>query len=83
MPIDAPSAANTSASPTYQFNPAAPRAVARTHELIVWLLIALVGMPGGGVTVGQQLARRLDWSFVDADAVIEDAWVNPSGPSST
>ncbi|HNJ82238.1 MAG: shikimate kinase [Piscinibacter sp.] len=36
-------------------------------------LIALVGMPGGGKsTVGRQLARRLDWSFVDADAVIEE-----------
>jgi len=30
-------------------------------------------MPGGGKsTVGRQLARRLDWSFVDADAVIEE-----------
>lgn len=29
-------------------------------------------MPGGGKsTVGRQLARRLDWPFVDSDAVIE------------
>lgn len=29
-------------------------------------------MPGGGKsTVGRQLARRLDWPFVDADAVVE------------
>jgi shikimate kinase len=34
--------------------------------------IALVGMPGSGKsTVGRQLARRLDWQFVDADAEIE------------
>lgn len=34
--------------------------------------IALVGMPGGGKsTVGRQLARRLGWTFVDADFVIE------------
>jgi shikimate kinase len=36
------------------------------------LLIALVGMPGGGkTTVGRQLARRLNVPFVDSDAVIE------------
>lgn len=30
-------------------------------------------MPGGGKsTVGRQLARRLDWPFVDADALIEE-----------
>ena len=30
-------------------------------------------MPGGGKsTVGRQLARRLNWNFVDADTVIED-----------
>jgi len=29
-------------------------------------------MPGGGKsTVGRQLARRLDWPFVDSDAVVE------------
>lgn len=29
-------------------------------------------MPGGGKsTVGRQLARRLDWDFVDSDALIE------------
>jgi shikimate kinase len=34
--------------------------------------IALVGMPGGGKsTVGRHLARRIGWSFVDSDAVIE------------
>jgi shikimate kinase len=34
--------------------------------------IALIGMPGGGKsTAGRQLARRLHWSFVDTDAVIE------------
>jgi shikimate kinase len=34
--------------------------------------IALVGMPGSGKsTVGRQLARRLNWPFVDADAEIE------------
>lgn len=36
------------------------------------MLIALVGLPGGGKsTVGRQLARRLGLSFVDSDAVIE------------
>ena len=36
------------------------------------LKIALVSMPGGGKsTVGRQLARRLNWDFVDADTVIE------------
>lgn len=30
-------------------------------------------MPGGGKsTVGRQLARRLDWPFVDTDALIEE-----------
>lgn len=30
-------------------------------------------MPGGGKsTIGRQLARRLDWPFVDTDHVIED-----------
>jgi shikimate kinase len=34
--------------------------------------IALVSMPGGGKsTVGRQLARRLNWRFVDSDTVIE------------
>jgi shikimate kinase len=34
--------------------------------------IALVGMPGSGKsTVGRQLARRLNWPFVDADGEIE------------
>jgi shikimate kinase len=34
--------------------------------------IALVSMPGGGKsTVGRQLARRLDWDFIDIDSVIE------------
>lgn len=34
--------------------------------------IALIGMPGGGKsTVGRHLARRLGWSFVDSDALIE------------
>jgi shikimate kinase len=34
--------------------------------------LALVGMPGSGKsTVGRQLARRLGWPFVDADAEIE------------
>lgn len=34
--------------------------------------IAMVGLPGGGKsTIGRQLARRLAWPFVDADAVIE------------
>jgi shikimate kinase len=35
-------------------------------------IIALIGMPGSGKsTVGRQLARRLGWSFVDADTAIE------------
>ena len=34
--------------------------------------LSLVGMPGGGKsTVGRHLARRLDTTFVDTDAVIE------------
>lgn len=34
--------------------------------------ISLIGLPGGGKsTVGRQLAKRLDWSFADTDAVIE------------
>ncbi|MFT3666581.1 shikimate kinase [Piscinibacter sp.] len=40
--------------------------------------LALVGMPGGGKsTVGRQLARRLGWSFLDADAVIEERLGEP------
>jgi shikimate kinase len=36
------------------------------------LLIALVGLPGGGKsTVGRQLARRLGLPFIDSDALIE------------
>ncbi len=36
------------------------------------MLIALVGMPGGGKsTVGKHLARQLGVEFVDTDAVIE------------
>ena len=36
------------------------------------LNIALVSMPGGGKsTVGRQLARRLNWRFVDSDTEIE------------
>lgn len=36
------------------------------------MLIALVGLPGGGKsTVGKQLARRLGVGFIDSDAVIE------------
>jgi len=36
------------------------------------LVIALVGMPGGGKsTVGRQLARQLGMRFVDTDAEIE------------
>ena len=35
-------------------------------------VIALIGMPGSGKSsVGRQLARRLNWSFADADAEIE------------
>jgi len=35
-------------------------------------VIALIGMPGSGKSsVGRQLARRLDWTFVDADTEIE------------
>jgi shikimate kinase len=34
--------------------------------------IVLVGMPGSGKsTVGRQLARRLNWPFVDSDSEIE------------
>ncbi len=34
--------------------------------------LALIGMPGGGKsTVGRHLARRLDLSFIDSDALIE------------
>lgn len=34
--------------------------------------IALIGMPGSGKsTVGRQLARRLNWPFIDVDAEIE------------
>lgn len=36
------------------------------------MTIALVGMPGSGKsTAGRQLARHLDWPFVDSDAEIE------------
>lgn len=36
------------------------------------MIISLVGLPGSGKsTVGRQLARRLQWSFKDADQVIE------------
>jgi len=35
-------------------------------------VIALIGMPGSGKSsVGRQLARRLNWSFADADAEVE------------
>jgi len=35
-------------------------------------VVALIGMPGSGKSsVGRQLARRLNWGFVDADAQIE------------
>jgi shikimate kinase len=35
--------------------------------------IALVGLPGGGKsTVGRQLARRLAWTFIDADTALEE-----------
>jgi shikimate kinase len=35
-------------------------------------IIALIGMPGSGKSsVGRQLARRLNWAFVDSDAEIE------------
>ncbi len=34
--------------------------------------ISLIGLPGSGKsTVGRQLARRLQWSYTDADQVIE------------
>jgi len=34
--------------------------------------VAFVGLPGSGKsTVGRQLARRLDWAFLDTDRVIE------------
>lgn len=34
--------------------------------------IALVGLPGGGKsTIGRQLAKRLDWRFLDSDHVFE------------
>lgn len=36
------------------------------------MTISLVGLPGGGKsTVGRQLARRLNFNFLDTDAVIE------------
>ena len=35
-------------------------------------IISLLGMPGSGKsTVGRQLARRLNWPFLDSDRVIE------------
>ena len=35
-------------------------------------VIALVGLPGSGkTTVGRQLARRLQWPFIDSDHAIE------------
>lgn len=35
-------------------------------------VIALIGMPGSGKSsVGRQLARRLNWAFVDTDTEIE------------
>lgn len=35
--------------------------------------LSLIGLPGGGKsTVGRQLARRLDWAFLDSDTVIEE-----------
>jgi shikimate kinase len=45
---------------------------AAQQRLQTMAAIALVGMPGSGKsTVGRQLARRLNWAFVDADAEIE------------
>ncbi|MEO8080285.1 MAG: shikimate kinase [Caldimonas sp.] len=42
------------------------------------MLISLVGLPGvGKSTVGRRLARRLDMSFVDCDAVLEQRFGRP------
>ena len=41
--------------------------------LALTILIALVGLPGGGKsTVGRQLAKRIGVRFVDSDAVLEE-----------
>ncbi|HEY2253705.1 MAG TPA: shikimate kinase, partial [Planctomycetaceae bacterium] len=38
------------------------------------MVITLIGYRGSGkTTVAQSLAARLGWSWIDADAVIEDA----------
>lgn len=52
-------------SPTTTSRPATTRTDALT-------LISLIGLPGGGkTTTGRQLARRLNWSFADSDAFVE------------
>ena len=43
-----------------------------SHLEKVFIVLALVGMPGSGKsTVGRQLARKLGVGFVDCDQVIE------------
>ena len=42
------------------------------HSEEVFIVLALVGMPGSGKsTVGRQIARKIGCAFVDADHVIE------------
>ena len=45
---------------------------ALSRDWIVWMMVALVGMPGSGKsTVGRSLAHRMQLPFADSDAVIE------------
>ena len=67
---DAASFKNVDVTPAYVVSPYG-RSSNCANPNWVSLVVALVGMPGGGKsTVGRHLARRLHFSFVDTDDVI-------------